>query len=135
MLGIQNSRGAYSVWWGLVSGLLTALLWVLSLPPFEFPEGAYVAFVPVLLWLYTRLSGWKLSLAVGFGTAWLSWFFILIWLRHVTLLGTFALAGVLAAIVTPGSSLVRWVLPRFGAQLRFRFAGLFSGDCRCVGVA
>ena len=58
--------------WGLVAGVFAALLWVLSIPPFEFSEAAYVAFVPLLLWLYTR-PGRRLTVLVGLGTGWLSW--------------------------------------------------------------
>ena len=107
-----RSRSGFSTFWGVFSGLLTALLWVFSIPPFEFSEGAYVAFVPLLLWIYTR-PDWKSSLFVGFATGWLAWFVILIWLRHVTLFGTVALAAVLGGIFTLWLALVRWVLPRF----------------------
>ena len=71
-----------------------------------------MAFVPLLLWLYTR-PAWNISLFVGFATGWMAWFVILIWLRHVTLFGTVALAAVLGGIFTLWLALVRWVLPRF----------------------
>lgn len=120
----------FSTFWGVFSGLLTALLWVLSIPPFEFSEGAYVAFVPLLLWLYTR-PGWKASILVGFGTGWVSWMAIIIWLRHVTVFGTVALAAIMAAIFTVWVVLVRWVLPRFADAAfvvrLFAFLGLAGG--------
>jgi hypothetical protein len=70
-------------------------LWVLSLPPFEFAEAAYIAFVPLLLWLSTRPTR-RLALTVAAGTGWLAWAAVLIWLRHVTIFGTAALSAVLA---------------------------------------
>ena len=44
----------YSKYWGIIAGLLSALFWMLSIPPFDFAEAAYIAFVPLLLWLYTK---------------------------------------------------------------------------------
>lgn len=116
-----------SLVWGLLAGVLTATFWVLSIPPFEFAEAAYIAFVPLLLWLYTRPSKWML-VAVGFGTAWLSWCAILIWLRHVTVFGTIALSGVLAVIFLAWLVLARWVLPSMANRVflirMVGFAGL-----------
>lgn len=86
-----------SVYWGLLAGVTSALLWVLSIPPFEFSEAAYIAFVPLLLWLFTRPS-LRCVLGVGLGVGWLSWFVIIIWLRHVTLFGTIALSGLLGVL-------------------------------------
>jgi apolipoprotein N-acyltransferase len=50
--------------WGLFACFLSSFLWVLCLPPFEFPEAAYIAFVPLLLWLKTA-PAWRTSLVVG----------------------------------------------------------------------
>jgi apolipoprotein N-acyltransferase len=99
-----------SPWWGLLAGALTALSWVLSIPPFEFAEAAYIAFVPLILWLYTQPSR-RLTVAVALGTGWIAWFAILVWLRHVTWFGTVALSGILAAIFVVWVLLVRWLLP------------------------
>lgn len=109
------SASKKSLLWGLLSGAISALLWVLSIPPFEFAEGAYVAFVPLLLWLYTRPS-WRISLAVGLGTGWLSWCTILIWLRHVTLIGTLGLSGILALLFALWFALARWIVPTLGQR-------------------
>ena len=49
---------SYSKYWGIIAGLLSALFWILSIPPFDFAEAAYIAFVPMLLWLYTKPS-WR----------------------------------------------------------------------------
>jgi len=113
--------------WGLLAGGLTTVFWVLSLPPFEFAEAAYIAFVPLLLWLYTqpgRRDFWLITL----GSNWCSWFLIFIWLRHVTWGGTIALAAVLALITSLWLLLVRRVLPRIAnagfAKRMLCFAGL-----------
>ena len=96
--------------WGLLAGVLTTVAWVLSIPPFEFAEAAYIAFIPLILWLYTQPSR-RLCAAVALGTGWVAWFAILVWLRHVTWFGTIALSGILAVIFTAWVFLVRWLLP------------------------
>ena len=99
-----------SRWWGLLVGALTALSWVLSIPPFEFAEAAYIAFVPLILWLYAQPSR-RLTVVVALATGWVAWFAILVWLRHVTWFGTVALSGILAAIFMLWVLLARWLLP------------------------
>ncbi|MEM7792433.1 MAG: apolipoprotein N-acyltransferase, partial [Verrucomicrobiota bacterium] len=84
-----------SLLWGVVAGLSTCVLWVLSIPPFDFAEAVYVAFVPVTFWLYTQ-PRIRHVLLIGFFSGWLAWFSILIWLRHVTLIGTILLSGLMA---------------------------------------
>jgi apolipoprotein N-acyltransferase len=103
---------SFTKYWGLLAGLLSALLWVLSMPPFEFAEAAYIAFVPLFLWLYTQPSR-RVFWLVAIGTGWVAWFAILVWLRHVTWFGTFALSGLLAVIFAVWLFLVRLMIPRF----------------------
>jgi|FLOH01.1.fsa_nt_gi apolipoprotein N-acyltransferase len=100
----------FGVLWGLLAGGLTAIFWVLSIPPFEFGEAAYIAFVPLLLWLYAR-PGRLMFWSVAIGTGWIAWFVILIWLRHVTLFGTIALSGFLGCLFAGWLYLVRRTLP------------------------
>ncbi|MGJ8652911.1 MAG: apolipoprotein N-acyltransferase [Opitutaceae bacterium] len=100
-----------SQFWGILAGIISAMFWVLSIPPFDFGEAAYIAFVPLLLWVYTRPS-WRMLGAVGLGVGWISWFAILIWLRHVTVIGTLALSGVLAVLFFLWLACARWCLPR-----------------------
>jgi apolipoprotein N-acyltransferase len=105
----------YSLLLGLLSGVLSAVFWVLSIPPFAFGEAAYIAFVPLLLWLYTRprrVVFWS----VAIGTGWVAWFAILIWLRHVTLFGTVALAGLLGVLFAGWLFLVARMLPVVAAR-------------------
>lgn len=101
-----------SLTWGIPAGALSALLWVLSVPPFQFAEAAYIAFVPLLLWLFTRPTR-RFFWCVAIGVGWVSWFAILVWLRHVTWFGTFALSGVLGLIFAGWLFLARWLLPRY----------------------
>ncbi len=101
--------------WGVLAGLLSSLLWVLSIPPFEFAEAAYIAFVPLLLWLYTQPTR-RVFWLVAIGTGWVSWFAILVWLRNVTWFGTIALSGILAVLFAAWLYLVRCLLPRFVAR-------------------
>lgn len=86
-------------YWGLLAALLSAVFWVLSIPPFEAAEAAYVAFVPLLLWCAAGPS-WRAACLVGMLTAWPAWFVILIWLRHVTWGGLLGLSGILALLFT-----------------------------------
>lgn len=104
-----------SLYWGPLAGLISAVLWVLSIPPFDFPEAAYIAFVPLLLWVCGRPSA-RFFWLVAIGTGWVSWFAILVWLRHVTWFGTFALSGVLALFFAGWLGTARWILPHLGER-------------------
>ena len=110
MAAQQQSEVRVSVLWGIFAGAVSALMWVLAIPPCEFAEAAYVAFVPLLLWFATRPS-WKASVLVSLATAFCSWCAILIWLRHVTVFGTLALAAIQALIYLPWLVLARWMQP------------------------
>ena len=115
-----------SLYWGLLSGVLTALLWVLSIPPFEFAEAAYIAFIPLILWLYTQPSKrWCAVIAIT--TGWVAWFAILIWLRHVTLFGTLALYGIMAAVFASWVFLVWWLVPLVANRSFFLRVLVFAG--------
>ncbi|MGB0745041.1 MAG: apolipoprotein N-acyltransferase, partial [Opitutales bacterium] len=117
---------ASSTVWGVLSVFLTALLWVLSIPPFDFSEAAYIAFVPLLLWICTKPSGksfWILSLAAG----WATWFSILVWLRHVTWVGTILLSLILAVYFLLWVGFARFVMPKVaGRSFTIRILG-FAG--------
>lgn len=97
--------------WGLLAGLLTALLWILSIPPFDFAEAAYIAFLPLLLWFFKRPDR-RLAWVFSFAACFIAWLCILIWLRHVSLLGTLLLALILAAIHLPWFVLAWWIQPK-----------------------
>lgn len=105
----------YSLFWGIACGLITALFWALSIPPFPFAESAYIAFVPIILWLYTKPSR-RQCIWVALGTGWIASFAILIWLRHVTLIGTIILSGVVALFFVLWILLAHALLPRIAAR-------------------
>lgn len=117
--GLKNSTV-----WGWLTGLMTALLWVLSIPPFDFAEAAYVAFIPLLLWFCLGPSR-RLVVVVSFFSAFAAWLAILIWLRHITLGGTVCLAAILSVIHLP------WFIFAASLQRRLRGCGF---AIRAVGV-
>ena len=53
---------------------------------------------------------------VAIGAAWVSWFVILIWLRHVTWFGTIALSGILAVICAAWLFFAKCILPQLVAR-------------------
>ena len=75
---------------------LTVVLYIVSFPPFDYPEGGFLLLIPFLLWLRLkptyRQVAWA-SLAAG----WIAWFVLIIWLRYVTWLGTILLSGIVGA--------------------------------------
>jgi apolipoprotein N-acyltransferase len=94
----------------LLASSLTSMLWVLALPPFDYAEAAYIAFVPILLWLY-RQPSWRATLGFSFFCGCSSWCAILIWLRHVTYGGTLALSAIMALYFVLWVCAARWLLP------------------------
>lgn len=98
-------------YWGLLAGVLSACMWVLSIPPFGFAEAAYVAFVPVMLWCAAGPSR-RSVFWVGLLCGWVSWFIILIWLRHVTWMGTLGLSGILAFLFLLWLLFAAWIWPQ-----------------------
>ena len=112
---LEEGALSYSNYWGIIAGLLSALFWILSIPPFDFAEAAYIAFVPLLLWLYTKPTQ-RVFWLVAIGAAWVSWFVILIWLRHVTWFGTIVLSGILAVISAAWLFFAKWILPQLVAR-------------------
>ncbi len=103
--------------------LLTAVLLVVSYPPFDTPEAAYVWAVPFLVWIYLRQPRWSSTLLVAGASQIAAWIYILKWLRHFAEHAGIA-APVLvgwAAMIALGSIVglfgfawlcaVRWILP------------------------
>lgn len=126
MASARASVLKHSALWGWIAGLLTALLWVLSIPPFDFAEAAYVAFIPVLLW-FSSGPARRLVVAVSLVTAFAAWLAILIWLRHITLGGTFLLAAILSAVHLPWFILAARLQPGIAGQaFPLRVAGCLA---------
>ena len=106
--------------------LLTGCLWIISMPPFNSGELAYVLFVPLLIWIFTKPS-WQSVIWVGSLSAFLAWVGILIWLRHVTYLGTVLLAGLLSIYFILWLVFVRWISPHLIHQsFPFRVIGFLG---------
>ncbi len=106
--------------------LLTGGFWIASMPPFNLGELGYVLFVPLLMWVYTKPS-WRAVRWVAGLSSLFAWVFILIWLRHVTYIGTVLLAGCLSLYFILWLSYVRWVLPRLLHQsFLFRLLGFLG---------
>ena len=106
--------------------LLTGGFWIASMPPFNLGELGYVLFVPLLMWVYTKPS-WRAVRWVAGLSSLFAWVFILIWLRHVTYIGTGLLAGCLSLYFILWLSYVHWVLPRLLHQsLLLRLLGFLG---------
>ena len=94
----------------LILPILTAALWSLSFPPFNFGELAYISFIPILLWGFFRSSKGDV-LWVAFFSAFLSWLIIFFWLRHVTLIGTLILCFFMSLYFIGWVFYVKLILP------------------------
>ena len=90
--------------------MLTPLLSWAAFPPSPVPEAAFLLAIPGLLWT-ARRPAWKPFL-IGQWVAWtLTWFTLLIWLRHVTWVGLFLLAAFLGLISASWFAVARLVAP------------------------
>jgi len=78
-----------------VAVVLTALLRFSLYEPVAWPEAAYFFLLPLLLLPVQGLTV-RRTLSLGWASGFLFWASSLIWLRHVTLLGTLLLAAVLS---------------------------------------
>lgn len=95
--------------------LLTSACYILAFPPFGLGELAFIFLVPAIWWLSVGQSLRK-ALWVGLAIGWLSWFGLIIWLRHVTLAGTVALSGILGLFFLTWFLAAWWALPRLILQ-------------------
>lgn len=66
----------------MLIAVATSLLTVACFPPFDAAEAAYVFLLPFLVWALFRPGRWFYAFT-ALGSSWLSWFLILIWLRHI----------------------------------------------------
>ena len=103
---------------------LSAWLYVISFPPFDWAEGAYVFAVPLLLWLFSPRPR-HVALAAVFGWGLLSWLALIVWLRHVTVGGYLIAATILALYFTLWFLAAWWALPRLRTgNFGLRLAGI-----------
>jgi apolipoprotein N-acyltransferase len=105
---------------------LTALLAVLSYPPFKMPEFAYAMLVPGVFWAYLR-PRFKLYAWTMLGAQALAWTIILGWLHHVTWLGLVLLGPVVGAWIGCWYLAVWWTMPRLlGRPTPVRLLGILG---------
>jgi apolipoprotein N-acyltransferase len=90
---------------------ISVLFWVISLPPWNMAEAAYLAWVPWLLYCF-RCPAWKPLLIGFFLSSWAGWIAVLFWLRHVTYFGMLALAAVMALFFVLWAAWTRWQIVR-----------------------
>ncbi len=95
--------------------LLTVVLAVVSFPPFNVPEAAYVMLVPGIFWAYRqprlKVYAWTLGAAQA-----VAWTIILGWLHHVTWLGLFLLGPFVGLWIGTWYLGAWWTVPRMLGQ-------------------
>ena len=105
---------------------LTALLAVLSFPPFKMPEFAYAMLVPAIFWAYRRPS-FRLYAWTVLGAQAVAWTIILGWLHHVTWLGLFLLGPIVGVWIGSWFLAAWWALPRLiGRPTPVRLLGILG---------
>jgi len=83
---------------------------------FSVSEAAYLFLVPLALWLMHKKRSVLTTLAVSLGAGWASWFVLLFWLRHVTWIGTIALALLMACFLALWALGARWAMQRLAGR-------------------
>ncbi|HZP59261.1 MAG TPA: apolipoprotein N-acyltransferase [Opitutaceae bacterium] len=110
----------------LAAGLGTALLTVLSFPPYNVPEFAYAFAIPAIFWAYER-PAFRIFAPVMLGGQAVAWTILLGWLHHVSWLGLFLLGpfvGVWTGLWFLGAW---WLLPRMrGRQVLARLLAMLG---------
>ncbi|MGE9292120.1 MAG: hypothetical protein ACQKBW_00780, partial [Puniceicoccales bacterium] len=95
--------------------LFTVLLAVIAFPPFDVAEAAYVLAVPLLLWASSR-PRWRTYLLGAWGAGVVSWFILLIWLRHMEppmgWVALVILSGIMSGFNLVWYAAARWLFPR-----------------------
>jgi apolipoprotein N-acyltransferase len=108
--------------------VITALLAVVSFPPFNAPEAAYAMLVPGIFWAYRqprlKLYAWTLGLAQA-----VAWTVILGWLHNVTWVGLFLLGPFVGLWVGTWYLAAWWTMPRMLGQPTFTRLVAMMGLC------
>ncbi len=119
-------------WWNrnsqitLVVILAYAVLGILSFPVFYQGYTAYLFVVPLILWAFTKPSK-RRFLTAALIAEFLRCFITIIWLRHVTLIGTILVCVALSLLLIPFFLRLRFVFTDYGQQSRWvRLAHLLS---------
>ena len=97
--------------WAIGVGILTAVLTVVSFPPYDAPEFAYAFAVPAVLWAYRR-PPFRLFAGTLLVAQAVAWTVLLWWLHHVTWLGLFLIGPFVGAWVGAWYLAVWWASPR-----------------------
>jgi len=106
--------------------VLTAVLAVLSFPPYKTPEFAYVCLAPGIFWAYSR-PPLKVYAGTLFAAQALAWTVILGWLHNVTWVGLILLGPFVGAWVGLWYLAAWWVIPRMlGRITPVRLAALLG---------
>ena len=117
----------YPDWvWAVSVGTLTAILTVVSFPPFNAPQSAYAFAIPAVFWAYRRPSfRWYAgTLFVAQAVAWTA---LLWWLHPVTWVGLFLLGPIVGAWVGAWYLAAWWAVPRMnGKPAATRLLGLLA---------
>ncbi|GHC07832.1 apolipoprotein N-acyltransferase [Cerasicoccus arenae] len=99
---------------GALAGICTGLLHFVAFPPWDVAEAAYLFALPLLLWMFTRPPRRRLAICAFLGF-WLSWFLLIIWLRHVHppmgSVGLIILSFLLALFPMSWALMAGWLLP------------------------
>jgi apolipoprotein N-acyltransferase len=112
--------------WALAVFFTTILLTVVSFPPINAGEAAYVLVVPAALWIY-RNPAFKLYAWVVLGAQMVSWTVLLWWLHNVTWAGLLLLGPFVGLIVGAWFLAAWWVIPRVaGHQAMIRIIVLLG---------
>lgn len=108
------------VFWGILAVAFTTTGLVRAFPPFDDPEMAYVALIPLLLWFIWVRPGWKVVTGLTFLGGCVQWIVLLWWLRFfpdqvglsrtLGYLAVCALGAVVALFHVSWAVVARWAL-------------------------
>ncbi len=106
--------------------VLTAVLAVVSFPPFKAPAFAYACLVPGIFWAYLKPRFKVFAWTIGAAQA-VAWTIILGWLHNVTWVGLFLLGPVVGLWVGSWYLAVWWAMPRMlGKATPVRLLGMLG---------
>ncbi len=128
---MSNQRSAiFRRWSPLGAGVCYIVALTLAFPPYNQAWAIMLFLTPFVKWAFAQ-PRWRTFLLAGLAAGWGSWFFILIWLRHIYppsgWLGLVLLSGYLAVYLVAWLAALRWAAPRLqGASRAKRLAGLVA---------
>ena len=115
-----------SLGWVLAVFVLTVALTVMSFPPVNKGEAAYVLALPAVLWLY-RKPAFRVFAWTVLGAQAVAWTALLWWLHYVTWAGLFLLGPFVGLLTGLWFLAAWWVIPRLkGHHAIIRITGMFG---------